>query len=202
MRHEASGSFPEAVLACIDGLYGFAMTLARDRSEAEDLVQETYLRAAQAERRPQAGTDSGGNNLRAWLFTIMRNLWLNRVRRLRGGPEFVGLDAAEHALPDASTDPQIVHLNLSLGEAVRAAIERLPPHLREVVVLRDVEDFNYKEIAEILGCPAGTVMSRLARARARLKGDLKDWSGAPAGEPHARAEAPAEIARANRYESL
>jgi RNA polymerase sigma-70 factor (ECF subfamily) len=203
MTAHREGSFPEAVLAHLDGLYGFAMTLTRDPTEAEDLVQETYLRATQARRRPEAGTDAAGNtlpgnNLKPWLFTIMRNLWLNRVRRQRGGPELVGLDAEEHRLSDATTDPQIVHLNASLGEALRAAVERLPPHYREVVLMRDSEGLSYREIAGILGCPAGTVMSRLARARERLKHDLSDWHG----EPEAGLEIRGDTPRASRYGSL
>ncbi len=198
MTLPCEGAFPEAVLACLDGLYGYAMTLTRDRGEAEDLVQETYLRAALARRRPEAvrgADDAHGNNLKPWLFTILRNLWLNRLRRRRGAPQLVGLDAEDRHLADASGDPQIVHLELAQGEALQAAIERLPTHFREVVVMRDLEGLSYKEIAEVLGCPAGTVMSRLARARDRLKHDLRSWQGEP--ERDEAGEAP----RAHRYES-
>jgi RNA polymerase sigma-70 factor, ECF subfamily len=167
---DKSGGFHEAALEQLDGLYAFAMTLTRDPTAAEDLVQETYLRATLAYRRPPAG-----NNLKAWLFIIMRNLWHNEARHRRSGPEFIGLDTKEGlGLSDADDDPQVVHLRLSDLEAVRAVIVDLPAAYREVVVLREIEGFSYREIAEILACPVGTVMSRLARGRNRLKQRLAD----------------------------
>ena len=131
------------------------------------------MRAVSAKRRPEPG-----NPLKPWLFTILRNLWLNQLRHRRGGPRFIRLDSDENVWPclsDATNDPQVVHLRTSERNAVRTAIEGLPPLHREVVVLRDIEGFSYREIAEIVGCPAGTVMSRLGRARESLKRSLAAW---------------------------
>ncbi len=160
-------AFDQAVLAYLDGLYGFAMSLTRNPTEAEDLVQDTYLKAALAEHKPEPG-----NNLKAWLFTIMRNLWLNRLRHRRSGPEFIDIESEEILEPyvsDPMADPQVVLLRQAEVDAVRTAIKRLAFPQREVLLLRDIEGFSYKEIADILACPAGTIMSRLARARERLK---------------------------------
>jgi RNA polymerase sigma-70 factor (ECF subfamily) len=157
----------QAALAYLDALYGFAMTLTRHPNEAEDLVQETYLRALRAGEQFSPET-----NLKAWLFTIMRNAWLNDRRHLRNGPELVALDpeAEVKALRnEIAEDPQVLYLRAWEREQVRGAIERLPRSLREVVVLRDLEGFSYKQIAAIIASPIGTVMSRLARARERLR---------------------------------
>ncbi len=195
--HDKSECFHVAAIACLDGLYGFAMTLTRNSTEAQDLVQETYLQAALAEHRPSTGDHLSGNNLKAWLFTIMRNLWLNQLRHQHHGPQLIGLDSVEsleQRLSDVTNEPQVVHLRIAECEAVRAAIERLPPLYREVVVLRDIEGFSYKEIAEILACPAGTVMSRLGRARERLKQWLSEW--------HTEPEQETPPGSSSKYESL
>jgi RNA polymerase sigma-70 factor, ECF subfamily len=167
-------TFSQAALAHLDALYGFAMTLTRDRTEAEDLVQETYLRAARA-----FGQLLPDSNLKGWMFAIMRNAWLNQMRHTRNGPRFVEMDAdqadrrADFGPP--ANDPHIVYLRKLEHEEVRAAIDQLPDLYREIVVLRDIEGFSYQQIAGILGCPAGTVMSRLGRAREKLRGLLAKW---------------------------
>lgn len=168
--------FSQAVLAHIDALYGYAMTLTRDVTEAEDLVQETYLRATGAANQPQANS-----NLKAWLFVIMRNAWLNQLRHNQSGPRFVELETNE--AEDAGGNPYVVYLRKLEREQVRAAIEKLPQAYREIVVLRDIEGFTYQEIAMVLDCPAGTVMSRLGRARAKLRDSLAGW------QPRSRARA-------------
>jgi RNA polymerase sigma-70 factor, ECF subfamily len=167
-------SFSQAALAHLDALYGFAMTLTRDQTEAEDLVQETYLRAARA-----FGRLLPDSNLKSWMFAIMRNAWLNQLRHTRSGPRFVELDAdgEEHGdwLDPLACDPHVLYLRKLEREEVRAAIDSLPRPHREVIVLRDIEGFSYQQIARILGCPAGTVMSRLGRARERLRQLLAEW---------------------------
>lgn len=167
--------FSGAALEHLDALYGFAMVLTRDRAEAEDLVQETYLRAVRA-----FGSLMPDSNLKSWLFAIMRNIWLNQLRHVRSGPQFVELDAEEgnrsHWLDRISNDPHALYVSKLEREEVRAAIERLPHLYREIIVLRDLEGFSYQQIAAILECPAGTVMSRLGRAREKLRrllGDLR-----------------------------
>src|SRR5688572_7508308 len=155
--------FSQAALAYIDALYGYAMTLTRDSIEAEDLVQDTYLRATKAaNQQPLSG------NLKAWLFVIMRNAWLNQLRHNQSGPRFVELETNEQT-EDARGNPHVVYLRKLEREQVREAIEKLPEAYREIVVLRDIEGFTYQEIAMVLDCPAGTVMSRLGRARGRLR---------------------------------
>jgi RNA polymerase sigma-70 factor (ECF subfamily) len=166
--------FSQEALEHIDSLYGYAMTLTHDQAEAEDLVQETYLRAMRA-----FGQLVPNSNLRSWLFVIMRNAWLNQMRHARSGPRFVELDGEEDDLtrwPDQrAADPHVLYLRKLEREEVKAAIESLPGLYREIIVLRDVEGFSYQEIATMLDCPAGTVMSRLGRAREKLRTALSGW---------------------------
>lgn len=164
-----NAAFGQAALEHIDALYGYAMTLTRDTTEAEDLVQETYVRAARAVNRPDTGA-----NMKGWLFVIMRNAWLNQIRHKNAGPLFVDLDSSE-SLGQAPDNPHVVYLRKLEREQVRAAIQSLPDAYREIVVLRDIEGFTYQEIATVLECPAGTVMSRLGRARGRLRKLLSAW---------------------------
>lgn len=167
-------TFSNAALEHIDALYGFAMVLTRNRTEAEDLVQETYLRAVRAFGRLMADS-----NLKSWLFAIMRNAWLNQLRHDRCGPQFVEMDAEESDraqwLDHRTTDPHIVYLRKLERDEVMAAIDSLPRLHREIILLRDIEGFSYQQIATILDCPAGTVMSRLGRAREKLRNLLTEW---------------------------
>lgn len=158
----------EAV-ACLDGLYGFALALSRDRRTAEDLVQETYARALAASRRPQPG-----ENLRGWLFTILGNVWKNERKRKRPEP----VADVDQLAPSRLEGPEAALDRRELRERLRCALASLPEAFREVVVLRCVEGFSYQDVASIVGCPAGTVMSRLARARALLRESLGTGSGA------------------------
>lgn len=165
--------FGQAALEHIDALYGYAITLTRNTTDAEDLVQETYLRATGADHRPD-----GNGNLKGWLFVIMRNAWLNHVRHKNSGPLFVDLEANDQSIaqsPESGNNPHVVYLRKLDREQVRKAIESLPPAYREIVVLRDIEGFTYQEIATVLDCPAGTVMSRLGRARGKLRELLASW---------------------------
>jgi RNA polymerase sigma-70 factor, ECF subfamily len=150
-----------------DGLYGYAMVLSRDRTEAEDLVQETCVRAVQAieSLRP-------GSNMKSWLFTILRNIWLNQLRQRRAAPKIVELDVDESTAElavEASKDPYSLYASKVEREQVREAIQQLSKEFREIIVLREYGELSYQEIASVLGCPAGTVMSRLGRARSKLR---------------------------------
>lgn len=171
---KTSAAFASAALVHIDALYGFAMTLVRNQSEAEDLVQETYLRAVRA-----FGQLMPDSNLKSWMFAIMRNVWLNQLRHARSGPRFVELDADTEDrafwLDRVTKDPYASYVEKIERQEVRAAIESLPRLHREVILLRDIEGFSYQQIAAILGCPAGTVMSRLGRAREKLRLLLAEW---------------------------
>lgn len=164
-----NAAFHQATLEYIDALYSYALTLTRSATEAEDLVQETYVRAARATNRPL-----NDMNLKGWLFVIMRNAWLNQVRHNNAGPLFVGLDSHEPA-GGARDNPHVTYLRKLERAQVREAIESLPQAYREIIVLRDIEGFSYQEIATVLDCPAGTVMSRLGRARGRLRKLLSAW---------------------------
>src|SRR5918993_4450431 len=163
-------AFGQAALEHIDALYGYAMTLTRNTSEAEDLVQETYVRATAAANRLDSNS-----NLKGWLFVIMRNAWLNQLRHQHSGPNFVDLDPNEPSISEAQENPYVVYLRKLEQTQVREAIESLPHAYREIIVLRDIEGFTYQEIATVLDCPAGTVMSRLGRARGKLRKVLSSW---------------------------
>lgn len=179
MTRDPAESFRQEVLPHLDLLYRFALSLTRDRAHAPDLVQETVLLALQGWRRYEPGT-----NCRAWLLRIMRNAHLARGRAplsRRPTPEaeaaMGGDGSLGYELYPAPRTPEELLLRQLTIEAVRAAIEGLPASYREVVVLKDLEGLAYKEIAEVVGHPIGTVMSRLARGRnllkARLSRDLR-----------------------------
>src|SRR5262245_58797395 len=142
-------AFNDEALTHIDALFGYAMTLTRDRTEAEDLVQETYVRGARAANKLTAES-----NLKSWLFVVMRNAWLNQLRRQNNGPRFVGLEDDESfdvASPaEESTNPQVVYLRKVERTEIRTALESLPAAYREVIVLRDIEGLSYQEIATVL----------------------------------------------------
>jgi len=154
-------------LEYIDSLYRYAMVLTRNRTDAEDLVQETYVRAIEAYGRLRENS-----NVKGWLFTILRNLWLNQLRRVRSGPQFLEGDGEIHVVEGIAGNLPDAHSVLEGQEdarRVRAAIGQLPSEFQEVLILREFEDLSYQEIATITNCPAGTVMSRLARARGKLR---------------------------------
>jgi RNA polymerase sigma-70 factor (ECF subfamily) len=156
----------EAVgLEHIDGLYSYAVVLTRNRGEAEDLVQETYVRAIGAMGRLRSGS-----NVKSWLFTILRNIWFNQLRQRRRA-QLIAMDGEGNPTDIAETakDPYAFYVSKMEHEQVREAIQQLPVDFREIILLREFEELSYQEIATILDCPAGTVMSRLARARAKLR---------------------------------
>ena len=170
----STATFSQAALEHLDSLYGYALILTRDQTAAEDLVQETYLRAVRAFGQLMANSD-----LKSWLFVIMRNAWLNQLRHSRSGPRFVELDdenvESVYQNDRVNEDPHVVYLRKLEREQIRMAISDLPELYREIIVLRDLEGFSYQEIATMLSCPAGTVMSRLGRARAKLRRALVSW---------------------------
>jgi RNA polymerase sigma-70 factor (ECF subfamily) len=170
-RRKEFDTADDAILENLGALYGFAMSLTRNPMDAEDLVQEACLRAIK-------GVPHGGikSDPKVWLFTILRNIWINQWRRRSRGPEFVLLEksrgdgaGAQEWLSDESERPENHFERNLLSGKIRLAISGLPEVFREVVVLRYFEGFSYRQIASVLGCPAGTVMSRLNRARAELR---------------------------------
>jgi RNA polymerase sigma-70 factor, ECF subfamily len=167
-----SPAFEAEALASLDSLYRAALRLTRVPADAEDLVQDTYLKAFRAADRFEPGT-----NLRAWLFTILHNTARNRARdRARDN---VAVDselvdqAADAPAPGAGLGsrgetPESLLLHDMLAPELQAAIDALPESFRQAVLLRDVEEFSYAEIADMLSIPLGTVMSRISRGRRLL----------------------------------
>ncbi|OGK83847.1 MAG: hypothetical protein A2050_02915 [Candidatus Rokubacteria bacterium GWA2_73_35] len=175
---DRSREFEEVALVHLDALYRSALRLTRNRAEAEDVVQDTCLRAFRSFHRFNPGT-----NCRAWLFTILRNTFLNRVRG--AGRELYEGDAgsAWDALVERASDragggatPEEQFLETALHGDVDRALRALPLAFREPIVLVDLEGLSYREAAEVLGCPVGTVMSRLSRGRRLLRRALGDFA--------------------------
>jgi len=160
--------FEELAMPLFDSLYNFARWLVHNQSNAEDLVQETYLKALRSFASFQPGT-----NFRAWMFRILRNTFLSSSSTLsRRMTVDIDSEDADLVLPVTSATPESLLIERSRKNAVRDAIEQLPVMFREVLLLCDVEDASYQEIAEIMSIPIGTVMSRLARARKAVRESL------------------------------
>jgi len=176
-----------APLEHADGLFTYAMALTRNSFEAEDLVQETYVRAMEATGRLREHT-----NVKAWLYTILRNIRLNQIRQLSTRPKLVELDAFENVADlviDSARDPHSLYVSKVEKQQVRIALHQLSEEYREIIVLREYADLSYQQIATMLNCPLGTVMSRLARARSKL-GTLLSATQTPSTR---QAELPEEI---------
>ena len=162
-------TFEELAIPLLDSLYKFARWLVHSQNDAEDLVQETYLKALRHFTSFQPGT-----NFRAWMYRILRNTFLTSRTGLRAAST-VSLDAEEEEGRELAVEnetPETILMNHLNSLLVQSAIDNLPLHHREVLVLCDVEEMSYLEIAEILQIPIGTVMSRLARARKIVRESL------------------------------
>jgi RNA polymerase sigma-70 factor (ECF subfamily) len=161
-----TSSFEADALASLDSLYRTALRITHRPADAEDLVQDTYLKAFRA-----ADSFRPGTNLRAWLFTILHNTARNRARDRARDHVSVDSDAVDRAIETSAepgATPESILLAGTLAPELQAAIDALPEAFREAVWLRDVEEFSYAEIASMLGVPAGTVMSRISRGRRLL----------------------------------
>ena len=160
-------NFEEAVMPHLDAAYNLARWLTRNEHDAQDMVQEAYLRAL----RFFGGFH--GTDARAWLLTIVRNTCYTCLKR-KQAPEFA-CDFEEAVMTKESDepDPESSHEMKVQAQLINEAIEKLPVEFREVVILRELEELSYKEIAAITGIPIGTVMSRLSRARKRLLAYLR-----------------------------
>jgi RNA polymerase sigma-70 factor (ECF subfamily) len=174
LQDKAAGFEAEA-LGYIDSLYRTALRLTRNPADAEDLVQETYLKAFRS-----AGRFEPGTNLRAWLFTILHNTARNRARDRAREMVTIDSEAVERAAEGgpgfgdtAGATPESLLVRETLDPDLQAALDALPEAFREAVWLRDVEEFSYAEIAEMLSIPVGTVMSRISRGRRLLFDALK-----------------------------
>ncbi len=170
---QALPGFEELAMPLFDSLYNFALWMARNSNDAEDLVQETYLKALRSFATFQPAT-----NFRAWMFQILRNTFLSSRARLdRRMTVAMESDDGPELAVDTET-PETILMNRSNYQLIQHAIEDLPSHYREALLLCEVEQMSYQEIAKVLAIPIGTVMSRLARARKALRGSLGSTSDA------------------------
>ncbi len=161
---DAMDEFTREALSYVDSLYGTALRLTRRPADAEDLVQDTYLKAFRSASQFRRGT-----NLKAWLFTILHNTYRNMRRHDGRNPVDVDSEFVEHA-PEPATgySPEQLLTRATLDADLQAALDALPEAFRQAVWLRDVEELTYAEIAEVLDIPIGTVMSRISRGRRML----------------------------------
>ncbi len=155
--------FEQTVLPYMNTAYNLARWLTRNEHDAEDMVQEAYLRAF------KFFDGFRGTDARAWLLTIVRNTCYTWLQQNRGYNSTTELDEEIQTAEDDTLNPAALVLKSRDVEMLKESLEQLPADFREIIVLRDLEEFSYKQIAEMTKVPLGTVMSRLARARARLK---------------------------------
>jgi RNA polymerase sigma-70 factor (ECF subfamily) len=159
--------FSAEALQFLEPLFATAMRLTRNRADAEDLVQDTFVKAFRF-----SGQFKRGTNLRAWLYTILHNTWRNRRRDASRDAVEVDSDQVEQAAAGPGGEPvetpERILMRSTLDAELQAALDELPDAFRQAVWLRDVEEFTYAEIAEMLNVPIGTVMSRISRGRRML----------------------------------
>jgi RNA polymerase sigma-70 factor (ECF subfamily) len=167
-----AASFEELAMPLFDQLYNFAQWLTQNPSEAEDLVQETYVKALKGFSSFQPDT-----NFRAWIYRILRNTFLTSRTGLKATAT-VPLDEEDGLeIPASAGTPESVFIERAQEQLLQSAIEKLPLHFREILLLCEVEEMSYQEISEALSIPIGTVMSRLSRARKALREILRQKMG-------------------------
>jgi RNA polymerase sigma-70 factor (ECF subfamily) len=174
-----SWDFDSQVMPYVDSLYNTAYRMTRSAEDAEDLVQETFFKAYKYYDKFEEGT-----NLKAWLFKILKNTFINNYRKKKLEPRSVDFAEIEDSFErivrrdnsEQPADPEAEYFSGVLDDDVKRALDSLPYDYRMVVILADLEDFSYKEIAEILDCPVGTVMSRLYRGRKLLEKALLKYA--------------------------
>jgi RNA polymerase sigma-70 factor (ECF subfamily) len=177
-ERDKNKEFEELALPYIDSLYNLALRMSKNTAMAEDLVQETYLRAYRSFRQFKPGT-----NCRAWLCKILYNLYINIYRKRRRDPQWEGLDKIDlqpyRSIVEESyltpSNPEQELLRKSTAQELQMALEQLPEEYRIAVILSDIEGLTYNEIAEVTASPKGTVMSRLHRGRKQLQALLMKY---------------------------
>lgn len=164
--------FEETAIKHIDSIYRFALYMAENENDARDLVQDTYLRAYKFFDKFEEGT-----NCKAWLLKILKNTFINSVRRDKKLPQLVHLPDMEEQGMELSVDSEPIDISGELfDDDITAAIEALPAVYKTIVLLADVEGLSYKEVSDLVGCPIGTVMSRLCRGRRLLRKKLQSYA--------------------------
>ena len=176
----SADDFSAEALQFLEPLFATAMRLTRNRADAEDLVQDTYVKAFR-----HSGQFKRGTNLRAWLYTILHNTWRNRIRDASRDTVDVDSEQVEQLAAggiggEHIETPERILMRSTLDADLQAALNSLPEAFREAVWLRDVEEFSYAEIAEMLNVPIGTVMSRISRGRRMLFEKLSPAAPVPA----------------------
>ena len=176
MNRADKQAFEKVAFEHVDRLFGTALKLTRNPTEAEDLVQETFTRAFQHFNQFEQGT-----NFKAWIFRILVNTYINGYRRKERAPVLVDFAEMEPVYEEAVQEMSFLNqpaesLYDLLDDEVKQALERLPEEYRVVLLLASVEGFSYEEIAKMVGCPIGTVMSRLFRARALMRKSLVEYA--------------------------
>lgn len=166
-----TSTFEQLMLPHLDCAYNLARWILRDPHDAEDAVQEACLKAF------RAFEGFRGSDARAWFLTIVRNVCYSHLRQEKRSPQEVAFDEGLHGAPEDAAEANAQTWLEVKGELLRGALEGLPAEFREMIVLHDVEGLSYREISGVAGIPLGTVMSRLARARAKLQAALKEASG-------------------------
>ncbi len=164
--------FEEIAFQYMDSLYSLALKMARNNSDAQDLVQDAYLKAYRFFDKFEKGT-----NFKAWLFRILKNAYINKCRRTARQPQRVTLsELDEYDYPQDDVSPEDQIFDGLIGDEVTAAIDQLPEEFRLTIILSDLRGFSYKEVADMLNRPLGTVMSRLYRGRRLLRESLRDYA--------------------------
>ncbi len=178
-KKELKAEFERAALPHLSHLYTSAFYLTKDISEAEDLVQETYLRAYRFFHKFQPGT-----NCRAWLLSILRNLFMNRYQQKRRKPQTLDWEKIDEVYESITErgekkergNPENLFVSQRLDEEVEKALRELPEEFRTAIVLVDIEELSYEEAAKVMGCPLGTIRSRVSRGRRLLQVALRDYA--------------------------
>lgn len=171
--------FHQVALPLLDRVYRAALYLTKDKDQAEDLVQETYLRAFSSFNRFEPGT-----NCRAWLLSILRNLFINRYRQRQRAPESIDWEKVERGYETTIAgeeksdrqDPETLVFSKLTGDEINKALQELPEEFRTAIILVDIEELSYEEASQAMGCPVGTIRSRLSRGRRLLQVALRDYA--------------------------
>jgi RNA polymerase sigma-70 factor, ECF subfamily len=178
-RNAFAGEFERVAIPHLPYVYAAALYLTRNEQEAEDLAQDTYMRAFRFFRKFEPGT-----NCRAWLLSIQRHLFINRYQKKKKQPELIDWEKIDHEynsllLDEEQTDrynPERLLCSNAMAPEIERALRALPEEFREVVILVDIDELTYEEAAQIIHCPVGTVRSRLSRGRRMLQVALRDYA--------------------------